>query len=40
MTFRSGNAEGADQLFTQGVGEVDKKRIELFTPHATHQARH
>jgi hypothetical protein len=37
MTFRSGNADGADQLFTQGVGEVDKNRIEVFTPYATHK---
>jgi hypothetical protein len=37
MTFRSGNADGADQFFTQGVGEVDKSRIEVFTPYATHK---
>jgi hypothetical protein len=40
MTFRSGNADGADQLLRKALEKLIKTRIELFTPHATHQARH
>jgi hypothetical protein len=37
ITFRSGNAEGADQFFTLGVGDIDPKRIEIFIPYPTHR---
>jgi len=37
ITFRSGNADGADQFFTQGVGDIDSKRIEIFIPYSAHR---
>lgn len=37
ITFRSGNASGADQYFAEGVAEVDKRRLQLITPYAGHR---
>ena len=37
MIFRSGNAEGADQLFSEGVAAIDPKRLQLITPYAGHR---
>lgn len=37
IIFRSGNAEGADQLFSEGVVSVDKKRLQVITPYSTHR---
>jgi hypothetical protein len=37
--FRSGNAEGSDFAFVEGVRLVDPARIELVLPHATHGRR-
>ena len=37
MTFRSGNAEGSDQLFSVGVVEVDNKRLQVITPYSGHR---
>jgi hypothetical protein len=37
MVFRSGNAEGSDQLFSDGVTSVDNKRLEVITPYAGHR---
>jgi hypothetical protein len=37
MTFRSGNAEGSDQLFSDGVVEVDNKRLQVITPYTGHR---
>lgn len=37
MTFRSGNADGADQLFSDGVAGVDHKRLQVITPYAGHR---
>jgi hypothetical protein len=37
MTFRSGNAEGSDQLFSDGVTTVDNKRLQVITPYAGHR---
>ncbi|WP_144277166.1 hypothetical protein [Chlorobium sp. KB01] len=37
MTFRSGNAEGSDQLFSDGVVEVDNKRLQVITPYSGHR---
>ncbi|RZS97364.1 hypothetical protein [Cecembia calidifontis] len=34
MIFRSGNAEGADQWFSEGVTAVDPKRLQVITPYA------
>lgn len=37
MTFRSGNAEGADQLFSEGVASVDRTRLQVITPYTKHR---
>jgi hypothetical protein len=37
MTFRIGNAEGSDQLFSDGVTAVDKKRLQVITPYSGHR---
>jgi hypothetical protein len=37
MTFRSGNATGADLLFSQGVTSVDASRLEVVTPYSGHR---
>ena len=37
MTFRSGNAEGSDQLFSNGVTMVDNKRLQVITPYSGHR---
>jgi hypothetical protein len=37
MTFRSGNAEGADQFFSEGVAMVDYKRLQVITPYTGHR---
>lgn len=35
--FRSGNAPGADELFSEGVAMVDPKRLEVITPYKSHR---
>ncbi len=37
MTFRSGNAEGSDQLFSDGITAVDNKRLQVITPYSGHR---
>lgn len=37
MIFRSGNAEGSDQLFSDGVTAVDHKRLQVITPYSGHR---
>jgi hypothetical protein len=37
IIFRSGNAEGSDQLFSNGVTSIDNKRLEVITPYAGHR---
>ena len=37
MIFRSGNAEGADQFFSEGVASVDYKRLQVITPYSGHR---
>ncbi len=37
MKFRSGNATGADELFSQGVANVDPSRLEVIKPYASHR---
>jgi hypothetical protein len=37
MIFRSGNAEGADQFFSDGVAAVDPKRLQVITPYSGHR---
>jgi len=39
MLFRSGNAEGADQLFSDGVTAIDYKRLQVITPYSGHRQR-
>lgn len=35
--FRSGNAEGSDTLFAEGVTSVDPSRMQVVTPYAGHR---
>ena len=37
MIFRSGNAEGSDQFFSDGVTGVDIKRLQVITPYSGHR---
>jgi hypothetical protein len=37
ITFRSGNAPGADELFSQGVCSVNPARMEVITPYTDHR---
>ena len=37
MTFRSGNAAGADYYFSLGVTSVDKSRLQVITPYTGHR---
>ncbi len=37
MLFRSGNAEGADQYFSEGVASIDFKRLQVITPYSGHR---
>lgn len=37
MLFRSGNADGADQLFSEGVSSVNSKRLHVITPYDGHR---
>jgi hypothetical protein len=37
MVFRSGNAPGADDLFSSGVAKVDHKRLQVITPYSGHR---
>ena len=37
IKFRSGNAEGADKYFSEGVAQVDMKRLQVITPYSGHR---
>lgn len=37
MIFRSGNADGSDQLFSAGVSQIDHKRLQVITPYTDHR---
>ncbi len=37
IVFRSGNAEGADELFSKGVTEINPNRLQVITPYARHR---
>ena len=39
IMFRSGNAEGSDQLFSLGVTTVDNKRLQVITPYSGHRVK-
>ncbi len=37
LKFRSGNAEGSDQAFSEGVAQVDASRLQVVAPYASHR---
>jgi hypothetical protein len=37
ILFRSGNASGSDQYFSEGVVAVDTKRLQVITPYTGHR---
>ena len=37
LRFRSGNAEGSDQAFSEGVAQVDAGRLQIVAPYDTHR---
>ena len=37
LRFRSGNAEGADQAFADGVARVDARRLQIVAPYDSHR---
>lgn len=37
MIFRSGNAEGADQYFSDGVTSINPKRLQVIVPYSGHR---
>jgi len=37
ITFRSGNANGSDQLFSDGVTAIDNKRLQVIIPYTGHR---
>ena len=37
ITFRSGNANGSDQLFSDGVTAIDYKRLQVIIPYTGHR---
>jgi hypothetical protein len=37
LRFRSGNAEGADQAFSEGVASADASRLQIVAPYASHR---
>lgn len=37
MLFRSGNAEGSDQFFSDGVTQINPKRLQVITPYSGHR---
>ena len=39
-TFRSGNADGSDYFFSQGVAGVNPKQLEVITPYQNHRNRY
>ena len=39
LRFRSGNAEGSDEVFSRGVAAVDSSRLQVIAPYATHRKR-
>lgn len=37
LRFRSGNAEGADQAFSEGVAQIAPWRLQIVAPYASHR---
>lgn len=40
LKFRSGNADGSDLFFSQGVASVDNSRLQVITPYAGHRQKY
>ncbi|MEK0420632.1 MAG: hypothetical protein RLZZ161_483 [Bacteroidota bacterium] len=40
MIFRSGNAAGADEYFSQGIAAVNANRLQVITPYEGHRQKH
>ncbi|MBK9248783.1 MAG: hypothetical protein IPM69_11865 [Ignavibacteria bacterium] len=38
--FRSGNADGADYLFSSGIADIDKSLLQVITPWAGHRRKY
>jgi hypothetical protein len=39
ITFSSGNAEGSDHFFSEGVDSVDPKRLRVISPNSGHDSK-
>jgi hypothetical protein len=37
LRFRSGNAAGSDQAFSEGIARVDASRLQVIAPYASHR---
>jgi hypothetical protein len=37
LRFRSGNAPGSDQAFSEGIARVDASRLQVIAPYASHR---
>ena len=37
LRFRSGNAEGSDKAFSDGVARVDPERLQIVAPYSGHR---
>lgn len=40
ILFRSGNASGADEYFSQGVASIDARRLQVITPYSNHRKKY
>ena len=40
LKFRSGNADGSDLFFSQGVASVDNSRLQVITPYSGHRQKY
>ena len=40
VTFRSGNADGSDYYFSQGVSQVNPNKLEVITPYQNHRKKY
>ena len=40
LQFRSGNADGSDLFFSQGVASVDNSRLQVITPYSGHRQKY
>ena len=40
ILFRSGNASGADEYFSQGVTSINAQRLQVITPYSGHRKKY